>query len=690
MVEEVEANLTGEAMKKDVPVFRFVGVATDPFPKLQGKCTSAKSNLTKAMTKLEKTSKGFSGIETDAELLTKQRFARSFIEAFEKVETRKADLEDCFDNLIEHIHDMTAQDFQPNVETSAVVGSAENTCHERVEEVNIKLLEYEDLVKKAEAVLSTQNQLNNKGPGPSQVQGTPSGGAAALPVFRAQSDLKPPPIEKSSTYREVVHFVEIFFNYLACGYSGAERIPHSMVAVQLQPFVCESWWATMVEKGIKGKSPDEAKKIIMDVAAIHIPVHDRRLDFLRSKKDGKCHSEFLRELEEKIELTDWQNWTRDQMVSTLFLTFAEIEFGKIVTEHLAKPELNMAEMRTQIRNLEASPWYKPKATAKVAGGGVVGNGGGQGSRWCSVCERDTHNTDQCWGPCSNCNKLGHRSETCRNAKSEAKKAELEAAKRAKEKKEKKEQQKKLKAEKKKLEKERKEKERKKLLEDAKKTKVEDLSSSDCDSPVLIDARANRAQGLQGFLNTGRANKQSNFYTFPNLGDIHEEIENTPLEKLAEEIGRVKLARKEGTSPTIEGNISGSHDMRKSTTQPFVCDTGCSWPVISDKIILEMGIPIRPFKHKMNIVDASGNSLNLLGSSTFYITIPQVLGEKCERVEAAVLADNNVDAELLVSLSLLIKWDLVPPQFPRQTVSAYFNQILTKNKLGLSCAKLRAN
>ena len=101
----------------------------------------------------------------------------------------------------------------------------------------------------------------------------------------------------------------------------------------------------------------------------------------------------------------------------------------------------------------------------------------------------------------------------------------------------------------------------------------------------------------------------------------------------------------------------------------------------------MGIPIRPFKHKMNIVDASGNSLNLLGSSTFFITIPQVLGEKVERVEAAVLADNNVDAELLVSLSLLIEWDLVPPQFPRQTVSAYFKQILTKNKDIQKCNKV---
>ena len=128
-------------------------------------------------------------------------------------------------------------------------------------------------------------------------------------------------------------------------------------------------------------------------------------------------------------------------------------------------------------------------------------------------------------------------------------------------------------------------------------------------------------------------------------------------------------------------------MKNSTVQPFVCDTGCSFPVISDKIILTMGIPIRPFKNKLNIVDASGNSLRLLGSSSFYITIPQVLGEKVERVEVAVLADNDVDSELLVSLSLLLAWDLVPPQFPRQTVTAYFKQLLTKNKNIQKCTKV---
>ena len=148
-----------------------------------------------------------------------------------------------------------------------------------------------------------------------------------------------------------------------------------------------------------------------------------------------------------------------------------------------------------------------------------------------------------------------------------------------------------------------------------------------------------------------------------------------MEELEAEFGRVKLARKDTASPTIEGNISGNSKMENFTTQPFVCDTGCSWPVISDKIVLTMGIPIRAFKKSMNIVDASGNSLKLLGSAKFFITIPQVLGEgRVEPVEAAVLADNDVDAELLVSMSLLLAWDLIPPSFPRQTVTAYFNSL----------------
>ena len=99
--------------------------------------------------------------------------------------------------------------------------------------------------------------------------------------------------------------------------------------------------------------------------------------------------------------------------------------------------------------------------------------------------------------------MGHKQETCRNTKPEAKKlaesmaAKKLAEKKAKENKAKREREKKKKEEQKKLA-------EKKKLDEVKKTRANSTSSSDCDSPVLVehvDARANRARGLLG-QNTG--------------------------------------------------------------------------------------------------------------------------------------------------------------------------------------------
>ena len=181
-----------EGIKKGDTI-KFVGDATDPFPKLQRKCATAKSGLTA----LEKTSLGFGRLTQEEELLTQQRYARTFMEALEKVETKKTDLETCFENLIEHVHGMAREDFEPNTDPGAVVESAEHTCQERIADADVKLQEHEDLVKQAEQVLSLQLQLKAVVPGPPQAgpSGPPSSGAAAaaLPVFR--------PIEKNSTFR---------------------------------------------------------------------------------------------------------------------------------------------------------------------------------------------------------------------------------------------------------------------------------------------------------------------------------------------------------------------------------------------------------------------------------------------------------------------------------------------------------
>ena len=86
---------------------------------------------------------------------------------------------------------------------------------------------------------------------------------------------------------------------------------------------------------------------------------------------------------------------------------------------------------------------------------------------------------------------------------------------------------------------------------------------------------------------------------------------------------------------------------------------------------------------MNIIEASGNSLNLLGSAKLFIQLPHVLGNRIKLVEAVVLAGNTTDTELLISLDLLIAWDLIPPGFLNVTLTTYFNQLMKINQLKIT-------
>ena len=90
-------NLSLTTIRKGDKV-KFVGnAATNPFPKLQGMCTTAKTGLTKAMTSLERASSGFDKLTTEDGLLISQRFAHTYMAALEKVENKKTNLESCFD-----------------------------------------------------------------------------------------------------------------------------------------------------------------------------------------------------------------------------------------------------------------------------------------------------------------------------------------------------------------------------------------------------------------------------------------------------------------------------------------------------------------------------------------------------------------------------------------------------------------
>ena len=61
---------------------------------------------------------------------------------------------------------------------------------------------------------------------------------------------------------------------------------------------------------------------------------------------------------------------------------------------------------------------------------------------------------------------------------------------------------------------------------------------------------------------------------------------------------------------------------------------------------------------MIITDASGNSLNIIGTAKFYIADTQVLGDKKKLIEAAVFEGNANDREIRISLKILKNWGLI--------------------------------
>ena len=98
----------------------------------------------------------------------------------------------------------------------------------------------------------------------------------------------------------------------------------------------------------------------MAVASENNPVHGIRMDLLKMRRGSQDHSQGLYKLETAMELTKWEDWTKESMIVHLFLESADTEMSKLDTAMLAKEKVDLSDLRMQIRAIENSVWYKPK------------------------------------------------------------------------------------------------------------------------------------------------------------------------------------------------------------------------------------------------------------------------------------------------------------------------------------------
>ena len=182
-----------------------------------------------------------------------------------------------------------------------------------------------------------------------------------------------------------------------------------------------------------------------------------------------------------------------------------------------------------------------------------------------------------------------------------------------------------------------------LTEKARKVEVPEVgaqaevseSESESESPMRADvedpntARANRVFS---------ANKavRSNF----NL-----ELSNMDPEIVKEELRAMRASKDSSpmTTTTMYRDVRG-----KRGTQVNTCwDTGCTFPIASLEVINQLKAKVTPLTQDLTIVEASGSTLSLLGTTTIFLE-SDVLGDGRKQIEVAVIEGVEGEKEVLVS------------------------------------------
>ena len=358
---------------------------------LKSKTAVGKGNVTKALKKLEQVLASYEKHKgTETHLTTCRRVAAEVCENVEIVKARMKTLSEIGDEFIDIITELDDSQFEnPNKETVIEAIQAELEGFDQ---------KFKDIMENKEAVILDAEVVS--GPQtlqPIQVQADRGAAGDVWSSFKPQGNLKPPFLEKNCNHLETVHFCALFEIYIKDGYRG--KIPENTVWMQLQPLMNRVWFESLMHKNVKQKNLQQVIELILEESSGRNPLHQRRIDQLRVKKEGSL-SDFLFKLEEYMSLVEFDKMTKDSFLIHLFLEQADETMAKMATKILERnSQGDVNQLRQSIQQIESSTWYQgnkgPRNHAKSA------------KRYCGDCDSPSHNKEDCWGVCKWCNKRGH-------------------------------------------------------------------------------------------------------------------------------------------------------------------------------------------------------------------------------------------------------------------------------------------
>ena len=160
------------------------------------------------------------------------------------------------------------------------------------------------------------------------------------------------------------------------------------------------------------------------------------------------------------------------------------------------------------------------------------------------------------------------------------------------------------------------------------------------------------------------------------------IEEAELKEWGDWVFKALRAKSDRTqdNPTVYGTMWSKRTGGRSTEVAAIMDSGCTHPLSTLTVTKALKMETTPLDRELEIVEASGRILRILGTVQFYLQCEVLGGRKW--MEAAVIEGEGA-SEVLVSLGLMKKWDIMYDTFPEETVSDFLEMKTNKVKFAYS-------
>ena len=282
---------------------------------LKSKTAVAKGNVTKALKKLEQVIASYEKHNrTETQITTRKRITAEVCESVELAGVKMKALSQLGDEFMDTFTKLDDSMFE-NPDKSKMISTIEIEVEKFEQSFKDIMEQKEGAVLDAEGLASGPPVLQTI-----QVQAEQGTAGDTWSSFTPQANLKPPYLEKNCNHLETVHFCALFEIYIKDSYRG--RIPENTVWMQLQPLINRVWFESLLHQNIKEKNLQEVIDLILEESSGRNPLHQRRIDLLRVKKEGS-HSDFLFTLEEHMSLVEFNDMTKDSFLTHLFLEQAD-------------------------------------------------------------------------------------------------------------------------------------------------------------------------------------------------------------------------------------------------------------------------------------------------------------------------------------------------------------------------------